>query len=66
MLEVFFYITPNSIDKSLWFTQASVKEGLESCLSDKNVSFVFYVTLVLLSAEQSKIFQKSGRKHNSV
>ena len=41
-------------------------EGLEFFLGNKDVGFVFYLTLVLLPAEQNGVFQESGRKQNLV
>ena len=66
MLGVFPDGTPDSVDESLGFAQALAKEGLESLSADRNVSLVLYLTLVLLPAEQSGVFQKGSRKRNSV
>ena len=52
----------DGVDKSLGFAQALAKKSFESFSADKNVSLVFYLTLVLLSAEQNSIFQKNSRK----
>ena len=51
MLRVFSDGTPDGVNKSLGFAQALAKEGLESLPADRDVSFVFYLTLVLLPAE---------------
>ena len=66
MLEVFPNYTPDGIDKSLGFSQALAKEGLESLPANRNVSLVLYLTLVLLPAEQSGVLQEASRKRNSV
>ena len=42
------------------------KEGLESFSDNKNVSLIFYLTLVMLPAKQDNIFQKDNYKQNSV
>ena len=66
MLEVFPDSTPDGVDKSLGFAQALAKEGLESLPADRDVSLVLYLTLILLPAEQSGVFQEDSRKQNSV
>ena len=66
MLGVLSDGTPNGVDKSLGFVQALAKEDLESLPADVNVSLVFYLTLVLLPAEQGGIFQESNCKRNLV
>ena len=66
MLEVLFNNTPYGVDKSLGFAQALVKEDFKSFPANKDVSLVFYLTLVLLLAEQSGIFQENSRKQNLV
>ena len=66
MLGVLANCVLNGIDKSLGFDQALAKESLECFPADKDVNLVFYLILVLLSAEQGGIFQKNSRKQNSV
>ena len=66
MLEVFPNGILDGIDKSLGFAQALPKEGLESLLADRDISLIFYLTLVLLPMEQGGIFQENSRKQNSV
>ena len=56
MLGVLPDSTPDGIDKSLGFAQVLAQEGLESFPANRNVSLVFYFTLVLLPAEQGDIF----------
>ena len=56
----------DGVDKSLGLAQALVKEGFESLSADRDVSLVFYLTLVLLSSEQGGILQENSRKQNLV
>ena len=66
MLVVFSDSTPDSVNKSLGFAKTSVKKGLESLPANRDVNSVFYLTLVLLPAEQGGILQESNRKQNSI
>ena len=66
MLRVLPDSTSNNVNKNLGFAQPLAKEGLESLPANKDVSLILYLTLVLLPAEQSDIFQKSSRKQNLV
>ena len=56
MLGVFLDGTPDGVNKSLGFAQAFAKEGFKSFPADRDVSFVLYLMLVLLPAEQSGVF----------
>ena len=66
MLGVFHGGTPDDVDESPGFAQALPKEGFESFPADKGVSLVFYLTLVLLPAEQGGVLQEDSCKRNSV
>ena len=66
MLGVLFYSAPDGINKSLGFAQALAKESLELFSAHRDVSLVLYLTRVLLSLEQSGIFQEASRKQNLV
>ena len=46
---------PDGVDKNLRLAQALAKQGFESLPADKDVSLVFYLTLVLLPSEQGNI-----------
>lgn len=63
---VFLNNIPNGINKSLRFAWTLMKKSHKSFSADKNVSLVFYFTLVLLLAKQSGIFQESGSKQNPI
>ena len=58
--------SPDGVDKSLGFAQALMKKSLEFFLANKNVSLVFYLTLVLLPAKQGSILQENTHKRNSI
>ena len=62
MLEVFSDSILNGVDKGLGLTQASVKEVFKFFPSDRNVSLIFYLPLVLLPAKQGGIFEKGSAK----
>ena len=62
MLGVLPDSAPDGVDESLGLAQALKKEGLESLPANRDVSFVFYLTLVLLAAEQGGVLQKNSRK----
>ena len=62
MLKVLPDSAPDGIDKSLGFAQGLAKKSFKSFLADKNVSLIFYLTLVLLPTEQRGIFQEDSRK----
>ena len=66
MLRVFPNNTPDGVDESLKFAPALAKRSFESLLADRDISFVFYLTLVLLPAEQGGIFQEGSCKQNLV
>ena len=66
MLEVLPDSALDGVDKSLGLAQALAKKGFESLPADRDVSLVFYLTLVLLPSEQGDIFQESSPKRNSV
>ena len=66
MLGVLLDSTLDGVDKSFGFAQALAKEGLEVFPADRGVSLVFYLTLVLLPAEQGGVFQENSRKRNLV
>ena len=66
MLGVFSDSAQNGVDKSLRFAQALAKESLESLPADRDVSFVLYLTLMLLPAEQGGILQEGSCKRNLV
>ena len=51
MLRVLSDSGPDGVNKSLGLAQAFGKERLESLLGDKNVSLVFYITMLLLPSE---------------
>ena len=56
----------DGVNKNLGFAQALTKKGFKSFPANRNVSLVFYLTRVLLPAEQGGIFQKSSCKRNSI
>ena len=66
MLKVLPDSTSDGVDESLGFARAMAKEGLESFPTDRGVSLVLYLTLVLLLAKQGGVLQKDSRKRNSV
>ena len=66
MLEVFSNDVLDVVNKNLRFAQTLTQEGLEFLPGDKNVSFVFYLMLVLLPVEQDDIFHENGRKRNLI
>ena len=66
MLKVFSNSISDDINKGLRFAQTLMKKGFEFLLSNKDISFVFYLTLVLLPAEQGGVFYKSSCKRNLV
>ena len=66
MLEVLLDSAPDSVNKSLGLAQALAKKCLEFLPANRDVSLVFYLTLVLLPLEQNGIFQENNRKRNSV
>ena len=66
MLEVLPNSDLDGVNESLGIVQALAKKSLESFPADRDVSLVFYLTLVLLPPEQGGICQKDSRKRNSV
>ena len=51
MLIIFSNTTPDGFNKSLGFAQTLIKKGFEFFLGDRDVTFVFYLILVLLPVE---------------
>ena len=66
MLGVLFNGNPESVDESIGFAQALMKEGLKSLPADKDISLGFYLILMLLPAEQGGILQENSYKQNLV
>ena len=66
MLEVFPDSALDGVNKSLKFAQTLTKESLESLPADRDVSLIFYLTLILLPAEENGILQEDSHKPNSV
>ena len=56
MLEVIPDSALDDVNKRLGFAQALTKKSFESLPADRNISLIFYLTLVLLPAEQDDIF----------
>ena len=52
--------------KALDLPKLQQKKGLEFLLGDKNIDLIFYLMLVLLSADWGGVLQEDGRKRNSV
>ena len=61
MLRVFSNSAPDGVNKIFRFVQALTKKSLESLSANKEISLIFYLTLVLLPVEQSSIFQEANR-----
>ena len=66
MLGVLSDSASDGVNKSLELAQALAKKGLESFPTDRDVSLVLYLTLILLPSNQGGIFQEGSRKQNSV
>ena len=66
MLGVLPHVVSDYIDKGLGLAQASIKKGFKFFLDGEDVCLVFYLTLIMLPAEQGGIFWKSSCKQNSV
>ena len=62
MLIVLLNNTSNNIKRGFKFAQALIKEDFKFLLSDGNVDFILYLTLILLTIKQGNIFEKDSYK----
>ena len=66
ILTIFANSALDGVNKGFGFAYALTKKSLEFLQGDGNISFILYLTQVLLPAEQASVLQENSCKQNLV